>query len=293
MLEIPFGGHAYIDASIFAKRDCSAQCACRRAATQQEKQVVFTASKTAQEIEVKIKSKTPWSWLQPILISEGECSMGDSSGVVNGLILLKHSDLLFHCFMGLEGLKFHKITSHQYEEIHFLISDFLGDSQIFQSLDCARLSELSISSTSCYIARLSLAFHAVDKAEGLSNAQQLENSHGNTERLSRPDNPIYPATGGILNLAAREGDTAEVKRLLDRGMYPNSEFLATPLIEAIQRGDVRIIQLLTAHGANANGAVKGEYGSEDRLPLLVAVRSGRRRIIRLLLDWGADPVPSS
>ena len=241
-----------------------------------------------------------WLWLQPILVSNGEGSVGDSSGLVNGLVLLKHIGLLLQHFYG-QGFKGGsedlKITSQQSREVHLLLWDFLGDSQVFQGLDCNHPYKDRIHSLSHQIARLNAGFHAVDRAEGLSKAQQPENSNGTTDKLAQPDSPVSSAIGLTLNLAAREGDEAEVKCLLDLKMNPNLSFprmgVATPLIEAIQHGHVSIVRLLIAHGVNVNGAVEGKCRAEDQLPLLVAVRAGRSHIIRLLLDGRAAPIPLS
>ncbi len=57
----------------------------------------------------------------------------------------------------------------------------------------------------------------------------------------------------------------------------------TPLATAAFRGNTKIAQFFLEHGAAVNGV------SKDAPPLICAVSSGKVDIVKLLLDWKADP----
>jgi len=75
--------------------------------------------------------------------------------------------------------------------------------------------------------------------------------------------------------------------LLERGMNPNhmNWHRTTLLHDMAWEGDIRKAVLLLDHGAHID-AVDNEFRST---PLGVAARWGRRNVVRLLLDRGADP----
>lgn len=57
----------------------------------------------------------------------------------------------------------------------------------------------------------------------------------------------------------------------------------TPLLDAVNKGDERIVGLLLVHGADVSLS-----DNSGRTPLYRAVRSGRTEIVKLLLEAGAD-----
>lgn len=89
----------------------------------------------------------------------------------------------------------------------------------------------------------------------------------------------------FLSTAAAFGNTAVVRRLLEKGADPNSRVagLEFPLVMAAQRRDVEIARLLISHGANVN---TGDCW-DNNPPLIHATLAGSPQIIELLLDAGA------
>lgn len=86
--------------------------------------------------------------------------------------------------------------------------------------------------------------------------------------------------------AARKGDAAAVKTLLDRGADVNARFRynQTPLFKAAERGHVEVIKVLLERGADVN--VKDSfYGAT---PLTWAVDKGHTEVVRALLAKGAQ-----
>jgi Ankyrin repeats (3 copies) len=95
-----------------------------------------------------------------------------------------------------------------------------------------------------------------------------------------------------LSEAARQGDVAAVKRLIDEGVDVNTKFRygATALSYASDRGDVEVVKLLLDRGAEVN--VKDTF--YNATPLTWAVSPARSRtpqhaeVVRLLLQHGAE-----
>ncbi len=74
-----------------------------------------------------------------------------------------------------------------------------------------------------------------------------------------------------------------IRLLLQRGADPNVEgFMGTPLEEAALNGDTELVKLLLDHDADLNG-------SAGSTPLYRATQKGNLKIIELLLAKGADP----
>src|SRR5437867_5053758 len=93
-----------------------------------------------------------------------------------------------------------------------------------------------------------------------------------------------------LEKAAQEGDAAEVKRLLASGADPNDRggVFGSPLNSAVLRkGNVEIVRMLVAAGANPSGRAQ-EGNACWTPPLLSAASRGDIEITRALLDAGAS-----
>jgi hypothetical protein len=92
--------------------------------------------------------------------------------------------------------------------------------------------------------------------------------------------------GDQLFNAARSGDAAAVKSLLDRGVDVNTKFRygATALSYASDKGHVEVVKLLIARKADVN--VKDTfYGAT---PIIWAAQKGHAKIVEALLDGGAE-----
>ena len=88
--------------------------------------------------------------------------------------------------------------------------------------------------------------------------------------------------------AARKGDTAAVKDLLDKGVNVNAKtrYGATALSYACDRANLELVKLLVERGADVN-AKDTFYGE---VPLGWALGKGNVEIVKLLLDKGATGV---
>src|SRR5436190_5572345 len=92
--------------------------------------------------------------------------------------------------------------------------------------------------------------------------------------------------------AARKGDAAAVKKLLDDGVDVNTKFRygATALSYACDRGHVDVVKLLLDRGADVN--VKDTFYGATPLSWAVRPAMGRKpqhpEIVRLLLRHGAQ-----
>lgn len=85
--------------------------------------------------------------------------------------------------------------------------------------------------------------------------------------------------------AAEQGDTEQVRQLLDKGVAIDcrDRYLHTPLILAAQEGHLATTELLLQRGAGLEA--RDEW---DKTPFLAACRSGSMPLIRLLLAAGAN-----
>lgn len=86
--------------------------------------------------------------------------------------------------------------------------------------------------------------------------------------------------------AARKGDAAAVKALLDKGVDVNTKFRydATALSYAADRGHLEVVKLLLERKAGVN--VKDTfYGAT---PLIWAAQKGHAEVVRALLEHGAE-----
>jgi ankyrin repeat protein len=86
--------------------------------------------------------------------------------------------------------------------------------------------------------------------------------------------------------AARTGDAATVKRLLDSGADVNAKFRydQTPLFKAAERGHTEVVRLLLERGAEPN--LKDTfYGAT---PITWAAEKGHAEAVRALLEKGAE-----
>ena len=86
--------------------------------------------------------------------------------------------------------------------------------------------------------------------------------------------------------AARKGDVAAVKALLDKGVDVNAktQYGATALSYACDKGHLEVVKLLVERGADVN--VKDTFYGE--VPLGWAVPKGHVEIVKLLLEKGAQ-----
>jgi hypothetical protein len=96
---------------------------------------------------------------------------------------------------------------------------------------------------------------------------------------------LAQAPDTALPKAAREGDLARLKSLLDSGANPNRRDVngSTALIEAAAGGQAAAARALLAARANPNLTSSG-----GRTPLIEAAIGGRVEIARLLIAAGAD-----
>jgi ankyrin repeat protein len=110
-----------------------------------------------------------------------------------------------------------------------------------------------------------------------------------------------------LRWAISNGHPCAVDLLLDGGVDPNANYYlgGTPLMDATERGDTRVVSLLLVHGAdpNARGQYADppkkltadwlEYGIREKecegTALILAARGGSEVNVTLLLKHGADP----
>ena len=86
--------------------------------------------------------------------------------------------------------------------------------------------------------------------------------------------------------AARKGDVAKLKELLDKGADVNTktQYGATALAYACDKGHIEVVKLLLERGANVN--VKDTFYGE--VPMGWALMKNNVEIIKLLVDKGAQ-----
>jgi hypothetical protein len=95
-----------------------------------------------------------------------------------------------------------------------------------------------------------------------------------------------------LSEAARRGDAAKVKELLDQGVDVNTKFRynATALSYAADRGHLEVVKLLIERGADVN--VKDTFYNATPLTWAVSPAMGRKpehaEVVKLLLQHGAQ-----
>ena len=95
-----------------------------------------------------------------------------------------------------------------------------------------------------------------------------------------------------LSAAARKGDAATVKRLLDEGVDPNTKYRygVTPLFYACDHGHLDVVKVLLDHGAEVN--VKDTF--YGMTPLILALGPAQKKtpahteIAKLLIAKGAQ-----
>lgn len=105
---------------------------------------------------------------------------------------------------------------------------------------------------------------------------------GHHNRDDRGETPLY--------CAARKGNAYEVRRLLEKGADPNARNHKglTPLHEAAYWGEAEIVRLLLKYKADPK-ADNGRGWTPLHSAALSAGLSGRKKIMDMLLDAGADP----
>ena len=105
---------------------------------------------------------------------------------------------------------------------------------------------------------------------------------------AKPDAAARQALNDQLYEAARKGDAAEVRALLDRGAEVDARFRygATALFKAAERGHTEVVKLLLERGADAT--VKDTFYSATALTW--ALDKKHVEVVRLLLDKDAGGV---
>ena len=118
------------------------------------------------------------------------------------------------------------------------------------------------------------------------------------------DFSAHTLVGGksVLHFAARDDCISVAAQLLDQGMSINATTIRygeTPLHIAAYYGSYAVAQLLLERGADTQighlDATYHQWDWDDLTPLAVAALKSRKRMVELLLEFGASPVvrPSS
>ena len=110
-----------------------------------------------------------------------------------------------------------------------------------------------------------------------ATAQNPPSTNTNENRsLTALDRALYDA--------AEEGNTSDIKRLLDAGANVNAVLQGdgSPLIGAAREGHLAAVTLLLDRGADPNMPVRG-----DGNPLIMAAGEGHTSVVELLLNRGA------
>ncbi len=95
-----------------------------------------------------------------------------------------------------------------------------------------------------------------------------------------------PTLDEDLLTAARKGDTAEVKALLEKGasLEAKSRYGQTPLFFAARNGHEELVKFLLAKGANPN--IKDTFYQSSLIS--AAADKGYTKVVKLLLEAGSD-----
>jgi len=88
----------------------------------------------------------------------------------------------------------------------------------------------------------------------------------------------------IATLAAQSGSLRTMRVLLDRGISLEPTEGITPLQQAAFHGDAQMCSYLLSWGARINGT-----DANGVTPLMLACAAGHLRVVRMLLESGADP----
>jgi ankyrin repeat protein len=113
-----------------------------------------------------------------------------------------------------------------------------------------------------------------------------------------PSPPLSPSGGAVeptaqaLMQAVTKGDVERVRGMLAHAPDPTALLTPSgegghgtaPLIEAVARGFLPVVELLLTHRADPNARGRG-----GRTPLIAAAGDGHEEVLQLLLERGADP----
>jgi len=131
----------------------------------------------------------------------------------------------------------------------------------------------------CAIALLALALHV-----SIRSVHAQQPPAGPPPSIANEPPPEPGADD--LNTAARKGDVAAVKALLDKGISPDAKWRygMTALFPACDRGHLAVVKLLLDRGANVNVADR----FYNQSPIGVALNKDHVEIAALLLEKGAQ-----
>jgi hypothetical protein len=132
------------------------------------------------------------------------------------------------------------------------------------------------------IFRLLLAVLATSLASGTALSQQPPAGPPPSVASEPPPEP----GADELNAAARKGDVAAVKAILDRGVSPDAKWRygMTALFPACDRGHLEVVRLLIERGASVN--ISDRF--YNATPIGWAANKGHTEIVLLLLEKGAQ-----
>eukprot|EP00947_MAST-08B_sp_MAST-8B-sp1_P005732 g5732.t1 len=107
-----------------------------------------------------------------------------------------------------------------------------------------------------------------------------------SEAGSTPSRKGGLSVGGELRYAFDEGDLMRVEQLLDQGADPDVRVATDPmtlLTYFTDQGSAEGVEILIRYGADVDAVDDSRH-----MPLFYACRAGRRDIVSMLLDAGAD-----